>query len=207
MFVSKLAKSILAGMAISLAGVFYLSAENTLIGGALFSIGLLTIYLFDWYLYTGKCCYVVDNPKNNSLIVLISFFGNFIGAFLTATILRFSGLHILDTVQEVVKGKLSYSYLETFILGIFCGVMMCIAVLGYAKQKDDFGRFIIIFLPITTFIVAHFEHVIADMFYISLANAWSLKSVIFILICGAGNLVGCSIIPMLTKLTKHEKQH
>ncbi len=99
----------------------------------------------------------------------------------------------------MLSAKLSHGYIEMFVLAIFCGVMMSIAVLGHKRQKDDFGRFVIVALPIVIFIVAQFEHVVANMFYISLANYWNLETVIFVAICGIGNMLGCCIIPFFNK--------
>ncbi len=199
-------KSILAGLAIALAATTYLSVDNSIVGGLLFSIGLISIYVFDWYLYTGKCCYLFDNFKKNSILLIFVLIGNFIGVFLTGFILRFSGLtSIIDKAIINVDYKLEHNFIEYFILAIFCGISMSIAVLGYSKQKDSFGRFIIILLPITLFIVAKFEHVVANMFYITIANMWSLDTLVFIFICAIGNLVGCSIIPLCNKLIKCEK--
>ena len=196
-------KSLLAGLAISLSAAIYLSVENIIIGGLLFSIGLLSIYLFDWSLYTGKACYFVDDVKHYTPIIICTFIGNLIGTVATGYLLRISGLtYIVEHAVESVNHKLDHSQLQYFILAIFCGICMSIAVLGYSKQKDDFGRFIIILLPITLFIVAKFEHVVANMFYLSISNKWSLETVVFLLICALGNLVGCSIIPLCNKVIK-----
>ncbi len=195
-------KSILAGMSISIAAVAYFSVENAVVGGLLFSVGLLTIYLFEWNLYTGKCCFILENQKKNLLIAFNALFGNLLGTFLTGWAIRGSGLSIIEKAVKTVDVKLAHTSMESFILAIFCGIMMSIAVLGYKKQKDDFGRFIIIALPITVFIIAKFEHVVANMFYISLANKWSLDTLIFIFICAAGNMLGCLVIPFTNRIIK-----
>ncbi len=195
-------KSILAGVSISLAGVAYLSVDNSVVGSLLFSMGLLAIYIFDWNLYTGKCCFIPTDAKTYLPIAAVAFAGNFIGTALIGYALRLTNLDIIKRAEEVLLYKLSHSYIEMFVLAIFCGVMMSIAVLGYKKQKDDFGRYIIVVLPIVIFIVAQFEHVVANMFYLSLANFWELEAVIFIAICGIGNMLGCCIIPFIHNKTK-----
>ena len=191
----------MAGICIGIGGVIYLTTEDHVVGGVLFSLGLLTIYSFGFNLYTGKCCTFLENPKKNIMLILNSLIGNFIGTALVGYTLRLSELSIIEKSVEAVEGKFSHSLLATFILAIFCGIMMSIAVLGYKKQTSDFGRFIIIALPVTIFIAAKFEHSIADMFYISLANKWSISALIFILVCAAGNFVGCNIISVAEKIT------
>ncbi len=202
MTLTNLSKSIFAGLAVSMAATAYLSVEDSIVGGVLFSLGLLAIYLFDWNLYTGKCCYFVDNPKKNSPIILYAFVGNLIGILIFTYALNLAGLTVHEKALEYVQYKLSNTYIESFIRAIMCGIAMSIAVLGYKKQKDDFGRFIIVALPITVFIVAKFEHVIANFYYISLSGSWSLDSFIFILICAVGNLIGCSIIPLYNRISQ-----
>ncbi len=197
-----LIKSILAGMSTSLAGVAYLSVDYNVVGGILFGVGLITIYMFDWNLYTGKCCYLLQDFKQYFPITLMALFGNLIGTVAVGYALRISGLSIVEKASAALALKLEHSYIESFTLAIFCGIMMSIAVLGYKKQSDDFGRAIIIILPITVFIIAKFEHVIANIFYISLANEWGLNTIIFTFICAIGNAIGCCIIPFCNKLLK-----
>ncbi len=199
---TNLIKSILAGMSISIAATVYLSVDNSIVGGVLFSVGLLAIYLFEWNLYTGKCCYLCSDFKKTLPVTAMAFIGNVIGTVTIGYALRLCNLSIVEKASYTLDSKLSHTYIESFVLAIFCGIMMSIAVLGYKKQSDDFGRAIIIILPITVFIVAKFEHVVANIFYISLANEWNLNALIFILICGAGNAIGCNIIPFCQCLTK-----
>ncbi len=200
MYKINLLKSILAGMAISIAATAYLSVENSALGGVLFGIGLITIYMFGWNLYTGKCCYLPESVKINLPITAIAFAGNLIGTAITGYALRLCGLQIVEKAQQALSSKLAHTYIESFVLAIFCGILMSIAVLGYKLQKDDFGRALIIILPITVFIVAKFEHVVANMFYISLANAWGQKTVVFTIICAVGNAIGCCLIPVCQKI-------
>ncbi len=200
MTLTNLVKSILAGMSISIGGVAFLSVDSNVVGGILFGIGLITIYMFDWNLYTGKCCYLFDAPKKSIPIAFLALIGNLIGTVATGFLIRASGLEMVQKTQGIIVSKLGNSDLETFVLALFCGILMSVAVLGYKKQNDDFGRAIIVILPITVFIVAKFEHVVANMFYVALAGMWSMESVLFLLTCAAGNAIGCCIIPISQKL-------
>ncbi len=200
MFKIYLMKSMLAGMAISIAATAYLSVENSVLGGVLFGVGLITIYMFGWNLYTGKCCYLPESVRANWTVTAVALLGNFFGTAITGYALRLCNLAIVEKAQNIISTKLAHTYFETFVLAIFCGILMSIAVLGYKLQKDDFGRSIIIILPITVFIVAKFEHVVANMFYISLANEWGAKTAVFTIICAVGNAFGCCLIPLCQKV-------
>ena len=73
---------------------------------------------------------------------------------------------------------------------------MFIAVDGYKKCQNP----ILLFICVAVFILCGFEHCIADMFYFSMANAWSLTSFIDILIITLGNGIGAIFIPLSKKI-------
>ncbi len=202
---SDLVKSILGGISISIAGCAYLSLDNHVIGAALFSLGLLTIYLFDWNLYTGKACFVLSKPPSFLITVAIAFIGNFIGTFLVGTLLFYTKLEkLIPIAEEVSSAKLSNTPFSGFVMGIGCGILMYIAVVGYKTCKGDFEKHLILIMPIIVFTIIGFEHVIANMFYFTMAGVWNIDSLIYILIVGAGNFIGCNFIPFAHKFTKNE---
>ncbi|MFI3225810.1 MAG: formate/nitrite transporter family protein [Clostridia bacterium] len=198
-----LLKSILAGMAVSLGGVAYLSNENSIIGAILFSIGLVMIYLFDWCLYTGKACYAVVDMPNNLSIIGVAFIGNLIGTMCVAYTLRMTKLaKLIPHAEEVVAGKLQNTLFSGFILAIGCGILMYVAVIGYKTVPSDLGKYITLIMPVVVFTISGFEHVVANMFYFSMANAWNIENFFYIIIVALGNLVGCSIVPLSDKYFK-----
>ena len=75
--------------------------------------------------------------------------------------------------------------------GVFCGVLMYIAVDNYKSKGSMLGTFICV--PV--FILAGFEHSIADMFYFSSAMMWNMDSFLFTLAILFGNMIGCCLIP------------
>lgn len=196
-----LIKGALAGMAVSIAGVAYLYCDSKYVSGCLFSLALLSIFTFDWNLYTGKCCYVVDNPPSYLYFVGATFVGNFIGCFSVAMSLQLTKHSaLIEVAQHSVESKLANTPIGAIILGVFCGILMYIAVLGYKVSPYDTGKFVVPVLAIMIFILCGFEHVIANMFYISMANAWSLETLIYTLYVAIGNLLGCSLVPFCNKL-------
>lgn len=91
--------------------------------------------------------------------------------------------------------KMGDNPLSIFILAVFCGILMYIAVDGY-KEK---GNPVILFLGVSVFILSGFEHCIANMFYFSLAGAWSVKAIVYLLIMTIGNSIGGILIPFVKK--------
>ena len=180
---------------ISIAGMTYLSISNHVIGSLLFSIGLLVICMYGMNLYTGKIGYVLINKKDYIYELILTLFGNFVGTFLSAKLIlltRFSSAS--ETASKIVSLKLGDNMLSIFILSMFCGILMYIAVNNYKKLNTDIGKYGCIFLCVMTFILCGFEHCVANMYYFSMASAWSLKSLCYMFIMILGNSIGSILI-------------
>lgn len=206
-YLNVLVKSILAGILISIGGFCYLKIvemgfpASKVVGAIFFSIGLIIICNFQFYLYTGKICYLFDGIKakksiSTSLSLIIGLLGNFIGCYVVGFL-----LHVVTGDNalffNIANAKLADSFLELFIKGIFCGMLIYLAVEGFKSSKHDLGKYIILILCVSGFIICGFEHCVADMFYFSIACIWNVKSLIAILAIILGNTVGGLIIPLL----------
>ena len=92
--------------------------------------------------------------------------------------------------------RLSQTGLQTLIRGFFCGILMYTAVWVYREK----GRIVGILFCVPVFILAGFEHSIADMFYFSLARSFELRSIWFLLLVVLGNSLGGVFIPLMQAL-------
>ena len=186
-----LIKSILAGIMISVGCVVNLSCDNKYIGAILFCIGLITILLFNFNLYTGKVCYIPNNKPSYILQVLLILFGNILGCIIMGVLFPITPISICTT-------KLSYDLQTVLIKSIMCGLLIYIAVDSYKKYKTLLPTLFCI--PI--FILSGYIHVIADTFYFVSAQAFNTNTIIYILVAAIGNAFGGMIIPFLynTKL-------
>ncbi len=196
-YLDYLIKSIFAGIMIGIAGTVYLRVDNNIVGAFLFSIGLLVICMYGMNLYTGKIGYILINKLNYIYELLITILGNFIGTFLVARLVlltRFKS--VSDKAVDLVNLKLSDNLLSIFILAMLCGILMYIAVNNYKKINNEIGKYSCIFMCVMVFILSGFEHSIANMYYISVANLLSLKSLLYILIMILGNSVGSILIAL-----------
>lgn len=199
-------KAVMAGISISMGGVIYLTLENHIVGAFLFSIGLFTIYTFGLDLYTGKVCYIPNKEPSFLKKVLVVYLGNAVGTIGMGYLFRQTKLSkIVEHTVEVVDIKLADTVFSTFIMAIFCGIMMCIAVIGFQTIKDSVGKHLALILPIMVFILSGFEHSVADMFYFSMANAWNGKAICYILVIALGNLVGGASLPLAKRMLDGEK--
>jgi len=197
-------KSVLAGICISIGGTTYLMCDSKIVGSILFSIGLLVVLVNDLNLFTGKVGYLTDKGFKYLKDLLIILIGNFIGTFITSFLL--SNTRIFSTIKEhadtIVNIKLNDSMLSIFILSIFCGILMYIAVNNYKTIKDS-GKYISIFLCVPVFILSCFEHCIANMYYFSLTSSFSIHVLIYLLIMILGNSVGAILYSFSLKYIKN----
>ena len=196
--------SILAGMCIAIGGTVFLSLENKVIGASLFSIGLFFIVMRQLNLYTGKVGYIFDNKPKYLIEVLVTIVGNFIGTFLAGNLLRLTRIYdAINTKAKVLYDtKINDSMLSIFVLSIFCGILMYLAVDGYKNMKEQIGKFLSVYLGVVVFILCGFEHSIANMYYFSVANMWTWKVVLYIVIMILGNAVGGVLFPLCGKVIK-----
>ena len=193
---------IMAGIAIALGGTVFLSVDNKIIGAVAFTVGLFCVCTMGLSLFTGKVCYALDNDKAYAANLIIIWLGNLAGTFLTAWVLSLT--RIAPTISEkataLAETKLSDGLLSIFILAIFCNIMIYIAVDGFKNNPHELGKYLALFFGVVVFILCGFEHCIANMFYFSVAGAWSARTLLYVLVMTAGNAVGGLILPTLRKL-------
>ncbi|MDD6276042.1 MAG: formate/nitrite transporter family protein [Clostridia bacterium] len=195
--------AVLAGICISLGGIAFLSIENKVVGALFFTLGLFTIVTMKFNLFTGKVAYVFDNKPSYIIDVLIIWLGNFVGTFLTAAAVNLTRIADIGArAASMCETKLNDSPLSVFILAVFCNVMIFIAVDGFAGNPHQVGKYLSLFFGVAGFIVCGYEHCVANMFYISVANMWSAKAFLYLLIMTLGNTVGAWIIPLSRKFTE-----
>ncbi len=188
--------AVLAGIAIGIGGTVYLSMDNKTAGALMFTVGLYTICIHGLNLYTGKVGYAPNQPAAYLLDLLVIWAGNLAGTGLAALGVRQTRISgIADKAAALCEVKLQDSMASLFLLAVFCGFLMFIAVDGY-KQS---GSPVILFLGVGAFILCGFEHCIADMFYFSVAGMWPGRAVAAVLVITLGNSVGGILIPLAKK--------
>lgn len=187
---------IASGLLVAVGGIVLLSVDNRYVGAVLFTVALLAICVMDLYLFTGRIGFVAESfDKKMPAQLCVGLLGNFIGATVTGFIVRFALPNIIERVTASCQSKLENGILRAFILGCFCGVLMYVAVKTY-----KLGNVLGILFCIPVFILAGFEHSIADMFYFALAGMIDLTYLGFIVAVILGNAVGAMAIAWLWKL-------
>lgn len=173
--------SILAGLAIGIAGLIYLSIypwSNTL-AALCFSIGLIIVIVEEYHLFTGKIAYI-EKYKHLSFITCL--IGNICGVGIMG-LMAFK--HPMANI--LVESKLSTSLIEIFFKAIGCGFLMYVATHGKTFPEKILRAIICVF----AFIMAEFEHSIANTFYfIAAGRLGEIRSILVLLISVVGNTIG-----------------
>jgi formate transporter len=179
--------AILAGAFIALGAIFAttVTADKTfsigftkLLGGITFSLGLILVIIGGEELFTGNNLIIMAwaNKRISSKLVIrnwvIVFLGNFFGALSVVVLMFLSDQYsyaqgiIGAKALSIAESKCSLGFLQALVLGIFCNVLVCLAVWLCFSAKTISGKILSIIFPITAFVAAGFEHCIANMYFI-----------------------------------------
>lgn len=177
---------ILAGMFIALGAAVTNTAAHSIadvstariICGLLFPAGLSLVILMGAELFTGNCLISISVLEKETTIAgmlrnwLFVYIGNFIGSIIVALgcayfgQMNYSGGGLAVFTMKLAVSKASLPMGNAIVLGFFCNVLVCFAVLCSLEAKDVSGRILGTFLPIAAFVICGFEHSVANMYYI-----------------------------------------
>lgn len=190
--------SMMAGVAISLGGVAYLSTGNAL----LFPIGLLIVCVYRLYLFTGKVGYFGSNEGHFKVWELFAMWVfNTIGAYLTGIIVGVAKPELIDAAVALRDKKLDEGFLKLILLGVLCNVMIFLAVDAYKWFSADKETLVVgvfaLFAFTSTFVFCGFEHCVANAFYFGLAGSrgsdileLAVAEIVFLFVNALANAVG-----------------
>lgn len=186
--------AVLAGVIVGIAGTINLAlthAGNKELGAFLFSCGLLLVCVKPVNLFTGKVGYVFENKPIFIVDLLVMILGNAVGTAIIALIVRLANVApSIEMVEILVAQRLDREWYELFGLAVLCGVMMYLAVEGYKRVPNDFAKVLLVVLCAMIFLLAGFEHSVADIFYFMLNGTFEWKALLYTFIVLIGNAVG-----------------
>ncbi len=209
--------AILAGAFIAFGAVFYTLTmtgsplgfgPSRLLGGLVFSTGLILVIVAGAELFTGNNLIVMAwADRRITLAALlrnwcIVYAGNLVGALGTAALVVLSGVYDMaggavgDTATSMAVSKLSLPADQAFFRGVLCNVLVCLAVWLCFAAHSVTDKILAIILPIAAFVALGFEHSVANMYVIPVAMLnggidWDSAGLIHNLAwVTAGNIVG-----------------
>ncbi len=170
-------KSIAAALMIGLGNYILLKIGNP-IGPFLFAFGLLSVCVMGANLFTGKCGFLIEDEIRPLHLVLI-LLGNLVAGYLFGLMFSIADAGIVIAAREKVSSwNFDWSF---FIRSILCGVIMYLAVAIYRKNSK-----LGILFGVPLFILCGFQHCIANIITLGVAQAFSWT----IVICILGNFIG-----------------
>lgn len=195
-----LRESVCAGVLIALGGSVFLGTENKIAGSFLFAVALLCICYKGYYLFTGKICYLTfKNAGTEGGKLVVGLLGNLLTVLLLGILTRTAVPSLGEKAGVLCTAKLTQSFLQTFLRGVFCGNLVYLAVSVFKESKSPLA----IIYGVPAFILSGFEHSIADMFYFAVGSTVNGSMFSFMLAVIAGNVVGGLALPLL--MPKEEK--
>jgi formate/nitrite transporter len=105
---------------------------------------------------------------------IVVYIGNFTGALIMAYLIYKSGIFgkpgeystIGNMAIKIADYKMKLTFSEAFIRGIFCNILVILAIIMSYFSKDVISKIVCVILPITAFVASGFEHSIANMYLI-----------------------------------------
>ncbi|KAL3786232.1 hypothetical protein HJC23_002483 [Cyclotella cryptica] len=141
---------------------------------ALFPMNLLLAQQCGGMLYTGNTasmmaavCEKRVSFNDMGRVLLLSWIGNLFGCGLFAVACKYAGVMEGGAgvlAAKTLVAKTSAELGPVLIKAIFCNWLVCLAVVLSTQAKDMGGKYISIWLPVSTFVSIGFEHSVANMF-------------------------------------------
>ena len=148
-----------------------------LVGGSVFSIGLMIVVVAGAELFTGNCmmplgplsgCASWRGVLRNWFWVYIA---NLLGTLILAVLVFESGLWrgaVGVNALKIAATKMNLSFWEAFVRGILCNWIVVLAVWMSMAALDVIGKLFSALFLIMTFVACGFEHSIANMFFLEM---------------------------------------
>ena len=147
-----------------------------LLGGTVFSLGLILVIAGGAELFTGDALMVVARASGRiTTRALLAawgwvYLGNILGAIGTAALVfladhhGFAGGAVGRTALAIATTKAALPTVPLFFLAVLCNVLVCLAVWMSFGAKSLTDKVVVIVPPIAAFVAAGFEHCIANLY-------------------------------------------
>lgn len=149
-----------------------------MICGLLFPFGLGMVVIMGAELFTGNCLIVISVLDKRCTVLemlrswVIVYLANLVGSLMVAAFcaffgqMNYGGGMLAVYTMKVAAAKCSLPFANGVVLGFLCNVLVCLGVLMTMSAKDTTGKILGAFLPVCYFVLAGFEHCVANMYYI-----------------------------------------
>ena len=147
-----------------------------LIQGLVYPLGLFYVVILGVDLFNSNILYFIVGYARGAVSLVdlliswfISWFGNLVGTiFVCYIICNYSDvtrqkLYVQGSV-DIAVDKASFSFVETMLKGMAGNFFVCLAIYLQLMAKPIHVKFLLMVLPVFTFVSMGFTHLVADMY-------------------------------------------
>jgi len=157
-------------------------AVSRLLGGLVFSFGLILVILAGAELFTGNNLLVMawaDGKISTYEVArnwVVIYFANAIGVIGLAVLVyladhgTMNGGAVAKSYERIAAAKADLPFSEAFFKGVLCNALVCLAVWLSLAGRSVTDKILAIVFPISAFVAAGFEHCIANMYFFAFAG-------------------------------------
>ena len=188
-FLSMFMLAVLAGAFIAFGAVFCTTVITgiedkvgfgitKLLGGLVFSLGLILVVVAGAELFTGNNLLVMAAASGKLSVSklgwnwLVLYIGNFAGSIMMAAAIFWTVQYGMSkgqvglTALNIAEAKCGLDFTTAITRGICCNILVCLAVWLTFSCRTTGDKIMAIIFPITAFVACGFEHSVANMYFI-----------------------------------------
>lgn len=149
------------------------SPATKIVMGLSFGVALSLVVFAGSELFTGNNFVMASASLSGQVswadtvkVWVVCFIGNLLGSILTGYMFYLTGLAsgpVGEFIGATSQAKMAIPLIPLFVRGIFCNLLVCLAIWSTFRCKEETAKLIMIFWCLFTFITAGFEHSVANM--------------------------------------------
>jgi formate/nitrite transporter len=154
---------------------------HRVLGGVVFSLGLILVVVGGAELFTGNALMVMAAVDGRIGVAALArnwgvvYLGNLAGAVGLALAFGLSGLMegpMGETAARAASAKATLGPVEAFVRGALCNALVCLAVWLSFAARSATDKILGVLWPVTAFVALGLEHSVANMFLFP-AGIWA----------------------------------
>lgn len=155
-------------------------AAARVLGGTVFSLGLILVVVAGAELFTGNNLLVMawadgkittSEMMRNWVLVYVANAAGAIGLAVVVYLSNHAGMNqgaVGLAYLKIAAAKTALPFWEAFFKGVLCNLLVCLAVWLALAGRSVTDKVLAIVFPISAFVAAGFEHCVANMYLIPL---------------------------------------
>lgn len=173
------------------------------IGGSVFSLGLMLVVIAGAELFTGNNLMTISLLQKRITFTdlcrnwFVVYIANLIGALLVALLVYYAGLNgdgaqltpVGQAAITLAKTKANLPLLQIVFRGILANWLVCLAVILSTASRDIVSKMMACLFPIMAFVAMGCEHSIANMYFLPAG-----------LLAAHGTVVGLTIMQAIVNI-------